>query len=367
MNAQLKESSAAESAVAAAIQAVCGSIAPTWPLDQMIAVNPYWGHIHRPFERAAQELASIAGSNLAMPLSYYEEFWEAGDINESHLAQAIAEFQVSTTVPALLQILKDPPAEPIPAPLLCDALDRMRDLSHEPAWCDSITHQISQFCAAYFDHAQAIWHPEPEGGLYSSWRKVMMRDHSISLLMRAPGIPAKAATLPDNPEQLIAQRLMQLGIQEDDWNSYLQAVMMRVSGWASWCAYQRWQARLAGSDDDALMELLAIRLSWECLIDDGARDAASVWHLWRQDWREHFELRQNPQPDPRLLWQRAQEIAYQQNLGIALAHTPRIPVSEPEVQAVFCIDVRSEVFRRYFEAQSPGSRRSGLPVSSVCR
>ena len=369
MNAQIEASLFEETIAAAAAREVCDSIAPTWPLDRMIAVNPYWGQLHRPFDQAAQTLASIAGSKMAMPLSYYEACWNAGEITESDLQQAIAECEAPVTVAAMLQGLKAPLADPVPAPMLCDALDRQRDLSHEPAWCDSITHQISQFCAAYFDHAQAIWHPEPEGGLYSSWRNVMMRDHSIALLMRAPGIPAKAATLPEDPEQLIAKALSQLGIPQEDWSSYLQAVMMRVSGWAAWCAYKRWQARLAGNDDDSLLQLLAIRLSWECLIDDGARDALSVWHRWRLDWIEHLEQPQAIQPDPRQIWQRAQEIAYQQTLAIALANTPRVSVEAPEVQAVFCIDVRSEVFRRHFEAQSPRIQTMGfagffgLPIS----
>jgi uncharacterized protein YbcC (UPF0753/DUF2309 family) len=42
----------------------------------------------------------------------------------------------------------------------------------------------------------------------------------------------------------------------------LTAVLASVNGWAAWCAQRRWQARLAGSDDDAIVELLAIRLAW---------------------------------------------------------------------------------------------------------
>lgn len=360
MNAKLEESVFEDAIMSAAVKEACDGIAPTWPLDRMIAVNPYWGHIHHPFEYAARQLASIAGSKMAMAFSYYEACWKAGEITESHLTQAIAEYQAPTTVAELLRLFDAPPTDPLPAPLLCDAIDRQLDLSHEPAWCDSITHQISQFCAAYFDHTQAIWHPESESGLYYSWRKALMRDHSITLLMRAPGIPAKAASLPDTPDALIAWTLAQLKVPRQDWATYLEAVLLRVHGWASWCAYLRWQAQLSGHDDDTIKDLLAIRLSWEYLVDDGRRDTDSVWHSWRNDWREHFELRQQPRPDPRQLWQRAQEIAYQQHLSSMLARTPRIHVAEPEVQAVFCIDVRSEVFRRHLEAQSPHIQTLGF-------
>ena len=36
-----------------AIDAACARIAPTWPLDRFIAVNPYWGQLERPIAAAA--------------------------------------------------------------------------------------------------------------------------------------------------------------------------------------------------------------------------------------------------------------------------------------------------------------------------
>ena len=51
----------------------------------------------------------------------------------------------------------------------------------------------------------------------------------------------------------------------------------------------RWQARLEGSDDSTLVDLLAIRLSWECLLDDGMRQETSVWARWQANWRRHFQ------------------------------------------------------------------------------
>ena len=42
----------------------CARIAPTWPLDQFIAVNPYWGWVGKPFGDAAAELARLSGTSL---------------------------------------------------------------------------------------------------------------------------------------------------------------------------------------------------------------------------------------------------------------------------------------------------------------
>ncbi|WP_337240117.1 putative inorganic carbon transporter subunit DabA, partial [Proteus faecis] len=66
--------------------------------------------------------------------------------------------------------------------------------------------------------------------------------------------------------------------------TYLQAVLMRISGWASWCAYLAWQAGFEGRHDEHLRDLLAIRLCWENLLDDGERGMGSVWLQWQQSW-----------------------------------------------------------------------------------
>ncbi len=369
MNAPLNENIIMTSAVSASIEAACNSIAPTWPLDRMIAVNPYWGRIQQPFNEAAFEMMTIAGSPLAMPFNYYRALWESREINEHHLEKAIRELRVRMSVQDLLDLIAQPSTELGSAPLLSDLLDRRRDLIHEPAWCDTITHQVSQFCAAYFDRNQADWHPDQQNELYASWVGVMRRDHSVALLMRAAGIRAKAGALMHAPNELIAYALTHLEIPEGQWVNYLQAVILRISGWASWCAYRRWQARLSSHDDQTLRDLLAIRLAWECLVDDGMRDSQSVWQAWRDAWDGHFQSTVDVQLQSRLIWQRAQEIAYQQKLGLQLLKAPRLLASEPKVQAVFCIDVRSEILRRHFEEQSPDIQTRGfagffgLPIS----
>ena len=140
-----------------AIAAATQSIAPTWPLDRLIAVNPYWGHIDRPFSEAATTLADTAGSPMTMTTGYYRQAWQEGRITAQALAEAADELQSTLCIDELVEVLSTDSRRPRPAPLLADVLDSQRDLRHEPAWCDTITHQISQFCAAHFDRDQADW------------------------------------------------------------------------------------------------------------------------------------------------------------------------------------------------------------------
>ncbi|MDX1696246.1 MAG: putative inorganic carbon transporter subunit DabA, partial [Ketobacteraceae bacterium] len=78
VNTASNETVPVENSVIAAIKAACATVAPTWPLDRMIAVNPYWERKHQHFDEVARDLAQLAGSPLTMPLAYYKERWQAG-------------------------------------------------------------------------------------------------------------------------------------------------------------------------------------------------------------------------------------------------------------------------------------------------
>lgn len=370
MNAPIKSLLVKNEVLHGAIAAAVEAVAPNWPLDRMIAVNPYWGRIQQPFSEVAAELAKVAGSPMTLPLQAYREAWEQAEIGASDLQQALRESRAEVTLEQAVAALDRPQPALVPLPLLSDQLDRRRDLRQQPAWCDTITHQISQFCAAWFDREQADWHPEQSGRLYASWRSALGQDHSVALLMQAPGIPALAGTLAEDPEQQIANTLAQLEVAEADWALYLQTVLLRVSGWAAWCAYLRWQARLQGDDDHTLVDLLAMRLSWETLLDDGARDSGCAWSAWHTDWRRKAPRGADESLAVRHIWQRALEISYQRSLRGRLLSAPGVEVAAvPAVQAAFCIDVRSEVFRRHLEAQSGAIQTLGfagffgLPIS----
>ena len=173
MNASTLQVLATDQSVTAAIEAAIDSVAPTWPLDRMIAVNPYWGRRQQPFGEVGRHLAKLAGSTLSLPLAWYREAWQRGEITTAHLQQAAQEMQSPFTTGQLLQALETQGPAATPAPLLGDTLDRQRELRHQPAWCDTITHQVAQFCAAYFDREQADWRPDQAQGLYASWRAAM--------------------------------------------------------------------------------------------------------------------------------------------------------------------------------------------------
>ena len=345
-----------------AIDRACARIAPTWPLDRFIAVNPYWGQLERPIADAAAQLAGLSGSPMLMPRSWYRDQWKAGKVASHHLQAAIDAAQANFTVDELVASLGSSSAVPDRLALATDLVDAQRDLGHAMAWRDYITHHISQSCAAYFDQGQAAWGPDRSGGLYPSWLRQSAHDFSPAMLMGYPGFTARLEKLPTDPRELIASALQALRLPEAAHEAYFTALLMSINGWASWCAYQRWQARLEKRDDDQIIHLLAVRLAWEWLLHKGHPGVGVADKLvlaWRGNEQTMARAHVAQQHD--WLWQAALERAYQEPLcqGLAQAAVPAVD-TPPAVQAVFCIDVRSEVYRRALEASSPAVQTMGF-------
>ena len=343
-------------------------IAPTWPLDQFIAVNPYWGWVGRPITEAAAALGTLSGTRLTMPPEWFRVQRNSGHLNADHLRAAADLFAVShPTNPEQLvremTVALDQPAAPVlPIPLVTD----LRDAGAAPrpglTWTGLVTHQISQHCAAFFDQHQSTWTMDTTGGLYGSWHRQLDADHGLPWHQGRAAFKARLGLLPKEPQALIAAALDALAIPETGREAYLSAVLMGIGGWAAWCAYLRWQARLSGRDDSHIIDLLAIRIAWEWLLHDDA-PPRTVQPAWALRWAVSADTCAALETTQRCDWllQSAVEIAYQQTLiGKLQANAPPVVTEAPAVQAVFCIDVRSEVFRRALESVNPALHTRGF-------
>lgn len=350
-----------------AVDAACRAIAPTWPLDRFIAVNPYWGWKDQPFDGAAAQLGRLCGSPMFMPRAFYRAAWDRQLFTERHLSQSLAEAGLQCGVDTVIAALGEAAPAPAMRPLPSDLADVNRDLGREPGWRAVITQQVSQFCAAYFDADQADWHLPREATLYAGWRANLIRDRGIGLLVDAPDLAKRARRLPADGISAIAMVVAALGVPAAGLQSFMTACLLRINGWAAWCAYLRWQARLEGRDDAHIIDLLAVRLCWEYLQDEGTgRNRGG----WQKAWSEAGQASAEPDPIVESVLQRALEIAYQSRLAAALARQDaHAAPGQPAVQAVFCIDVRSEVLRRALEGAAPQVQTLGfagffgLPIS----
>ena len=347
--------------VGPAVEAAARRIAPAWPLDRLIAVNPWWGFVERPMPEAAAEAAALAGARMLMPRAWYRAQWEAGRFTERHLREALAQAGARRPVAELVAALKGETAPPPVRPLLTDLLDARRDLGHGMSWSEFVTRHLSQACAAYFDEGQARWVPGRSAGLYGVWRSLARHDGGPRLLMGLHGFREAVDALPEEPRALIAEATAALGVAAPAREGWYTALLMTLHGWASACAFRRWEARLAHGDDDQIVHLLAARLAWELILLRTAGDPTlgSRWAAAQRDWDDAAPAAERVQRDEWVL-QRAVELAYQERLVGALARPPARRLDRPSVQAVFCIDVRSEVYRRALEAADPDIHTLGF-------
>jgi hypothetical protein len=344
-----------------AIARACARIAPTWPLDRFIAVNPFWGMVDTPLPEVAADLRSLSGASLLMPRAWYRDAYRAGQLRDEHLEAARARRASPPSLDALRALLADDDPEVATRARVADVVDAGRNLVHAVAWRSFVTHSVSQFCAAYFDEGQASLGPTRQDGLYASWRLQALTDRSPALLMGLGAYRAQARALPSTARALIEAALAALDVPADEHERYLWSLLLDQHGWASWCAYRRWTARLAGGDDDAITQLLAIRLAWELILHRTGGDAvARRWQHAMASWPRVDAAAAAARPHDWLL-QDAIEIAWRAPVMRGL--TAGLRAARPtraSVQAVFCIDVRSEVFRRALEAAAPSVQTLGF-------
>ncbi|MEB0059855.1 DUF2309 domain-containing protein [Variovorax sp. LG9.2] len=361
--------------IEAACEHACKAIAPAWPLDRAIAVNPHWERVSQPVRRVAARMAVLGSIQVLPTRQYIEQALGEGRIGTADLAFALATSPSAQAAGLTPQACKQALAEKAavsPLPLLIDLLDN-DPLSHKRlSWRQAITHQVSQTCAAFFDEHQADWQPSRKKGLYAFWCDTLTHDHGIGILMGLPNLGRSIGALPATRAEAEQWVLQRLGLPEAVWADYLEAVLLTVNGWASWCAYLGWQARLQdGKTDPNLRDLLAIRLAWGAILLDCKDDAAAhqAFATLQAAWRQASAMLESAH-DALLIdevWQIALEAGYQRQLsrkllsvGPPAAEAQSSQAVKVEVQAAFCIDVRSEPMRRSLEAVWPAIQTIGF-------
>ena len=74
-----------------AAEAACRRMAPLWPLQNFVAVNPFVGLTDRPFIESCDLVRRVALGGMQMPLPFYQARFAAGEITETDLAAALIE------------------------------------------------------------------------------------------------------------------------------------------------------------------------------------------------------------------------------------------------------------------------------------
>jgi uncharacterized protein YbcC (UPF0753/DUF2309 family) len=310
--------------------------------------------------------------------------------------------------------------------------DWVDDLT-ERGLVEQINNQLIKWVTAFLDEGLAGWEmPGREEGFYQVWRKLAQEDFSGRLLGIAD-FSQKVHSLPANPEDAIHSSLQQLKVPKEQWKDYLSRQLSLLPGWTRYIrwlgehpAYHAQQKHPIDTTQYLAvrlfyeMELTNIKCQQEWGVDGTVSALAAYWndrseeycqqighggqpgdpskqmkcrHVWRLfHLAQFFELSlkevqdlsltdaqmllqwldQFPSDQHGRVWIEAYEDSFREKtLRNILALRGTVPEVEtrPNAQLVFCIDVRSESFRRHVEAQGPYETFGfagffGIPISN---
>ncbi len=322
-------------------------IPPLWPLRHFVAVNPFVGLSHLPFSAACTLLRHTTGAAPLLDASDFRALYHAGEITDEDLTAA-----GSDPAHAVAALAALPPEVASPTiETIADRLDRRLPHAH---WAVFVTDEISKFCATYFDDNQTTWRSPWLGeSLFAAWRESARHDRNPEAF-GLRDFRATVAALPPDAESSIAACVARLAPAGCNLADFLHRHLVTIAGWAGYAQYLVREEALRGRTNSTLRDLLAIRLSYEVALLRAFGPALPPLDA-------SLPLDSSRIPLLRL-WQTAYEHRYQQRLARRLA--TNVPASRglarPAVQAVFCIDVRSEVFRRHLEAAAPSINTVGF-------
>lgn len=347
------------------VGSVCQRIPPLWPLTNFVAVNPFLGLSGLHFTEAARLIQRVGHGDILMSAEFYRQQIESGRIHEQDFRAAMN--VVNETVPAewaervdfpdlrtLEKALSSGASLPVRGRVLtyADYLDEHRKSS----WASFIIEEMSKWCSAYYDRGQSSWRmPWQQSGLLAAWKAAAQLDANPEL-NGLKCFRAFVSTMPDNPLEIINSMLGELRVPSGRQSEFLHRQLMSLAGWSSYVQYRVRENNMAGVNDDSLAQLLAIRLVYDVALLREFGANPQLIDGWTKQFSD-FETgsdRVAPGLLARYVAQQALECGYQRELIAKLKSQAPPPRSSgrKRMQAVFCIDVRSEVYRRSLEAQS---------------
>jgi uncharacterized protein len=338
--------------ILAAAEHALRRVPPAWPLAATVAVNPFLGHTGDQLSVAAQRLRRTAGIRVTMPRAWFRAKIAAGEITDEDLGGA------TTAMPGTPKTIDELKAEagretatPRALPTIASLAAGVTNMSIT----DIVAERIGAWAATYFDEGQAHWiaarggSAGESGSAWTSWLSYATHDLTPEILGLS-GFAAYTAAAAQRAEDAIVSAAAQLGLTEKALPGYFHALLMTLGGWAQVARWRLWQAEMDGGTNETLRDLLAVRLTFEAALH--AEHGKNIAEAWAKAVEAHGAPLQ-PTSDEIIdaALQEAAERAAQRRLAETMAlRAPAAAAGRAKVQAAFCIDVRSEIFRRALES-----------------
>lgn len=363
----------ARSEVQALVDIAAQTVSPLWPLDSAIAVNPLSGFEGQPFEQAVQDAAALFGARASLPLHTWRRLMAKGRIEADTLRKAAVDalggletafaplgpdLNGYDLLMARLTVL--PVAEPAPA---------HRDLSPGLGI-------LSRWLAAFFDCSGGIALAGAERGLYGALVPALQADPALRRIATPQHLPPLERPEPD-ALGLLAAALG--GIAPEHRLDRLKRLFALLPGWSG---HLRWRTghadpHVSEGSPATMADLAALIALVEGLapaeaVPPATHNAEAVarallnhWNIapesvaaWPQQGRAMLDkVCAMNDADLGFVFMTAAERSYLGPVAPQLEAAAKRVAEEsesgerPRAQLVFCIDVRSEPFRRALERQ----------------
>ena len=169
------------------IHAATRRIAPFWPLQHFVAVNPFMGLADHDFQTACELISCNGHGRMLMPASFYADQLAQGVVTDVDLTKAFELLEQTgpdSRTPAelrgQLQLLSEAEkSEQVGSGHRLYTLADHADATTGSQWMSLITDEISKWCAAWCDEGQSAWRmPWRMLPLYNAWKRASQFDRN---------------------------------------------------------------------------------------------------------------------------------------------------------------------------------------------
>ena len=379
-------------------------IAPLGPINTFAARHPWAGLEKQSFEQVARWLKDTGDVDLYPNDFIYQSAWKQGEINHYFLEMALHRWLDLQSLEMPRQdaeeycraaLMLDKPSfhqlEGSDLKSIAKKLSRFKFKMLEnhsvktysqrleqrggEKFAKELDRQMIKWCKLFLDESQAVWSmPNREAGFYQAWRRLVLHDPALK-----PAVRKQLHDWPKEADDALKQVLSLLEIPLAKIEDYLEAHLLALPGWAG---MMLWRSQQSTREKSLVTDYLAVRISLEWammkphlpLKDQGTDQVllepliASCIHWGNVDINV---LAQLPPAEIKArlllayrfdeitrnrLWLEAWEKTYENRLLEMITTQQRSSaedVNSSLAQFAFCIDVRSEPFRRQLEKAGP--------------
>ncbi|MCW8450316.1 DUF2309 domain-containing protein [Legionella quinlivanii] len=206
---------------------------------------------------------------------------------------------------------------------------------------EDVNIQMIKWCGGFFDAGQgSIDMPFREKGFYFGFLKLAYFDKQVH--QNKKEAKEFLQQLPESAEEAINICLQRLHVPEGQEEAFLSKSLSYLPGWAGFVKWKTdWQSsKKQGETNVTLTDFLAVRLVLTCI-------------FWPDAAKEKKSLGDGSLVKEVLAKLKSNENSYRQKLLSQLlpeVEKEKPPLARRNAQLVFCIDVRSEPFRRAIES-----------------